>query len=458
MTERWIKLKKPFSRYSASSAGRFKTPLGKIAKLETKRSANPAVRMYNSETGRYQAVSARHLIAELFLPKPEEGFLLRNIDGDRYNLAADNLEYFNPMCEDELKTNPTRDQIIELAKISLNLKNMALQLNVSITVLRRLVQQYELREILANKVMIEGKPVDIEKVQWVTTKSMKEHYQFSNTGLVRNKKTKHVVSSPDTVSVKTYPLYINGNVVYVDLAKLIARAFIPNPNKYKYLKFLDGDVNNCRADNMVWIPNRVIDNLRATLDYRAESSELVKDYLNHIETMSNRDIMKRNGSTMSRLNSELRQYGFPVCRKKIIEELKHHREQGTFEDYIKGLTNIKRVELLEGEIRKPIPECPGYFITNFGRVISHKIFYKEELLNTYVARGFLSCVLSVNGSRKCLTVKRLVADMFIDNPYGYTRSICIDGNPSNCRADNIKLMSNEQFNALVRERKYKSNN
>ena len=36
------------------------------------------------------------------------------------------------------------------------------------------------------------------------------------------------------------------------LSLLVARAFVPNPNGYKFINFKDGDSLNCRADNMEW--------------------------------------------------------------------------------------------------------------------------------------------------------------------------------------------------------------
>lgn len=33
---------------------------------------------------------------------------------------------------------------------------------------------------------------------------------------------------------------------------LVAKAFVPNPDGHSSVKFKDGDVTNCRADNLVW--------------------------------------------------------------------------------------------------------------------------------------------------------------------------------------------------------------
>lgn len=34
---------------------------------------------------------------------------------------------------------------------------------------------------------------------------------------------------------------------------LVAKAFVPNPNNYRYVDYIDGDMTNCRADNLVWV-------------------------------------------------------------------------------------------------------------------------------------------------------------------------------------------------------------
>jgi hypothetical protein len=41
--------------------------------------------------------------------------------------------------------------------------------------------------------------------------------------------------------------------VCVSIAKLIAMCFIDNPNKYKNVKFIDGDENNYNASNLEWV-------------------------------------------------------------------------------------------------------------------------------------------------------------------------------------------------------------
>ena len=38
-----------------------------------------------------------------------------------------------------------------------------------------------------------------------------------------------------------------------NLAILVAKTFIPNPNNYQHIEFIDGNPENCRADNLRWV-------------------------------------------------------------------------------------------------------------------------------------------------------------------------------------------------------------
>lgn len=55
--------------------------------------------------------------------------------------------------------------------------------------------------------------------------------------------------------------YVNlcwkGGVSRVDVAYLVARAFVPNVEGRPYVEHLDGDVENCRAENLAWVEEKV---------------------------------------------------------------------------------------------------------------------------------------------------------------------------------------------------------
>ena len=52
--------------------------------------------------------------------------------------------------------------------------------------------------------------------------------------------------------MKIHVVKENGETVEVDLADLVAMKHCPNPKKYKYTWFVDGNVENCNAENIYW--------------------------------------------------------------------------------------------------------------------------------------------------------------------------------------------------------------
>lgn len=83
-------------------------------------------------------------------------------------------------------------------------------------------------------------------------------FEFINGVLVE--KTKYFIGAPnkkEVVSIKTDKGHKN---IYTD--KLIAMAFVPNPNEFKYIKHLDGNVSNNEIHNLKWIPKMYRKNLK----------------------------------------------------------------------------------------------------------------------------------------------------------------------------------------------------
>lgn len=52
---------------------------------------------------------------------------------------------------------------------------------------------------------------------------------------------------------ETPGVYIDGRLVSIH--QLVAKTFIPNPNKYRVVKFINGDKSDVRADNLYWTSN-----------------------------------------------------------------------------------------------------------------------------------------------------------------------------------------------------------
>lgn len=58
---------------------------------------------------------------------------------------------------------------------------------------------------------------------------------------------------------KTISIMVNGKTYSIPLARTVAELFIenPNPKEYKFVDYKDGNRDNCRADNLMWVKHKV---------------------------------------------------------------------------------------------------------------------------------------------------------------------------------------------------------
>ena len=93
------------------------------------------------------------------------------------------------------------------------------------------------------------------------------------------------------------------------------------------------------------------------------------------------------------------------------------------------------------EIWKDIKGYEGlYQVSNMGRVRNKDIIMKLKLENTYLRIG-----LSKNNEFRSFSVKTLVAEAFdLDKPEGAYRVVNKDGDPYNCRLDNLEWLCKKQ--------------
>lgn len=68
-------------------------------------------------------------------------------------------------------------------------------------------------------------------------------------------------------------LHYQNEILNISLPKLVAEMFVPNPNNYDKLRFLDGDPTNYKADNLEWY-----DDSKAKSERAREIYELYRDH------------------------------------------------------------------------------------------------------------------------------------------------------------------------------------
>ena len=88
------------------------------------------------------------------------------------------------------------------------------------------------------------------------------NYEVSNLGQIRNIKTKEVLIGSLTgkrngvYRYKVHGLQVNGKRVFNLTHRIVAKAFIPNPNNLSQVNHKDENTNNNCASNLEWISNK----------------------------------------------------------------------------------------------------------------------------------------------------------------------------------------------------------
>ena len=188
--------------YLISNDGKVYSKLSrKLMKLDydrfRKTRVKPCVVMREAEKQQYTPSLIEKLVAEAFVPNPNNKKFINHKDGDIYNNNSDNLEWIENGEQDFLK---------------------------------------------------DFKPID-EFPDYLISRDVKIYSLATGTFLAMGDRYKKQKEKP------AVHLSDEKKSVFRYLEKLVADAFVPNPDNKKFVNHKDGDIYNNNVDNLEWMDN-----------------------------------------------------------------------------------------------------------------------------------------------------------------------------------------------------------
>ena len=202
---------------------------------------------------------------------------------------------------------------------------------------------------------------------WKTIQDYEGLYQVSNTGKVRDLKN-HIKSVyKNNKGYVCLSLYYNGKTYHPTVHRLVAKAFIPNPNNYEQVNHKDCNKENNSAENLEWC------NQRYNYDKGMKTFQYSKNEEHYFAKLKNSDIP---------IIYELYKLGFTRATVAKIFSI----NPSSLEAIEKGISyrelgyNFKAIKLTK---YKDLPniKLPSYI---------RDYFSDNTVLNTLIAQGKVS--------------------------------------------------------------------
>jgi hypothetical protein len=287
--------------------------------------------------------------------------------------------------------------------------------------------------------------------EWKNIKD-NENYSVSNKGNIKHNKTNKLLNgSLLEIGYIRVGLMYNGKVKQFFIHRLVAEAFIPNPENKPTVNHKSKTRNDNRVENLEWA---------TSLEQNIHKNIKNKNYTEHRNGKSFLRIDKTTGNIMEEYPSimlaciwilqniikiDIKKYDIQKKAKALTaslsEKIKRNPMSTVFDSgfiwKFREQTNI-----LENEIWKDIPTeimgSTGYQVSSYGRFKNKGGVIKENY--SICTGGYYE--IKIDGKHH--RINRLVAQTFIPNPENKDKVNHKDGNKLNNRLENLEWTTNQE--------------
>lgn len=271
---------------------------------------------------------------------------------------------------------------------------------------------------------------------WRPIPEFSDKYEISDNGIIRFIKSKKIINHRKNPHgyIMVYLSY-NGKVSNRQIHRMLAEAFIPNPNNYPIVHHKNKIRSDYRLENLEWVTTKVNASMPYSTCHPKLNDEQVKSIFTEYHT---------TGTKISQLAERYRVIPNTIanivrCKKwkNITFNLLHLCKEKIDETPVKSPKN---------ESWKYVEEYnKTYLISTKGNVISlinERVGNIITLKPSESEKGYLMVCLQQDSNKKWFPIHRLVAQHFIANPLNHPIVHHIDNNKKNNEISNLRWCDN----------------
>jgi hypothetical protein len=268
-----------------------------------------------------------------------------------------------------------------------------------------------------------------------------ENYSISNLGNIKNNITNKILKIQTSSRYSTIHLSNGLKLKGFTIHRLVAQAFIPNPENKLTVNHKNHNTYDNKLENLEWYTHKE----QIEFNYLTEPEKRTTTRARSVMCVDKKTENKKEFRTMAEASVWL----FQQCKSKSVDSclagIRHSINNSHYcHGYMWKYNDLEQLEL-DNEIWKEIPEeltlgKKNYWISNKGRFKNNK----GKIINMKHNCNYLTVSFRNKNKTNAQLLHRIVAQLFVSNPENKPFVNHINGIKDNNCADNLEWVTKSE--------------